>query len=114
MEKTTESWTVSKLQENFLQIHFPDNQREPNIWSRNAKQRLIDSMLRQFDISSFYLYKDKDGSMDCVDGRQRIGAIMSFLGENPNDDDNGFEFKILNEIYKDKAPPYSSLEKNGF
>ena len=71
-------------------------------------------MLRQFDISSFYLYKDEDGSMDCVDGRQRIGAIMSFLGENRNDDDNGFEFRILNEIYKDKAPPYSSLEKNGF
>lgn len=114
MEKNTEIWTVSELRQHFMEINFPEYQREPNIWSHDAKQRLVDSMLRNFDISSFYLYMNDDESIDCVDGRQRIGAIMSFLGENPSDPDNGFEFRILNEIYKDDKPLYLSLENKRF
>lgn len=101
MRKTTELWPVTKLAEHFTRINFPEYQREPNIWSLDMKQRLIDSMLRQFDIAPIYFYVNDDDSIDCVDGRQRIGAIMSFLEKNPSDDDDGFDFKPLNEIYKD-------------
>ena len=54
--------------------------------------------------------------MDCVDGRQRIGAIMSFLGENEENDkdDNGFVFRLRNEIYDDQDHDYSSLQNNSF
>ena len=52
--------------------------------------------------------------IDCVDGRQRIGAIMSFLGENHKDQDNGFEFKILNELYSDKEHPYKQIENKTY
>lgn len=114
MEKETQLWSVDELSANFAKINFPEYQREPNIWSRTAKQRLVDSMLRQFDIASVYLYIDEDGSIDCIDGRQRIGAIMSFLGQNPEDVDNGFDFKLLNEIYQDEGHPFESLEGNGF
>ena len=114
MKKLIKPWSVLDLKKNFAQITFPEYQREPNVWSRDAKQRLIDSMLRQFDIASFYFYSNDDGSMDCVDGRQRIGAIMSFLGENDNDNDNGFEFKLLNEIYEDQDHEYSSLKDSSF
>lgn len=105
MRKRVELWSVEDLTRLFHAIDFPEYQREPNIWSLAAKQRLIDSMLRQFDIASLYLYMDEDGSIDCVDGRQRIGAIMSFLNENPGDPDNGFEFKLLNEIFSDESHP---------
>jgi uncharacterized protein DUF262 len=101
---------VQHLERYFARISFPEYQREPNIWSRVEKQRLIDSMLRQFDIASFYFYEDADGSIECIDGRQRIGAIMSFLGENLEDSDNGFEFKVLNEIYKDEEHPFASVD----
>jgi len=67
-------------------------------------------MLRQFDIASLYIYDNEDGTFDCIDGRQRIGAIMSFLGKNPDDDDNGFDLKVLNEIYTDEAPPFGDLQ----
>lgn len=110
MKKETKLWSVRDLEKHFTRINFPEYQREPNIWSRVEKQRLIDSMLRQFDIASLYFYVDRDGSIDCIDGRQRIGAIMSFLGENPDDVDNGFEFKLLNEIYKDEEHPFSLLD----
>ena len=114
MEKETKTWTVKDLERGYRSINFPDYQREPNIWSRAAKQRLIDSMVRRFDIASIYIYMDDEGEIDCVDGRQRLGAIMSFLGQNPIDADNEFEFRILNEIYADDGHPLASMENKTF
>ena len=113
MKKKVKSWSVEKLKEHFSQIEFPEYQREPNLWSLVEKQRLIDSMIRRFDIASLYFYQHEDGSIDCVDGRQRIGAIMSFLGDNPVDTDDNFRFKHLNEIYED-SPLFESLEGKTF
>lgn len=102
MKKDTKLWSLKDLQNNFRRINFPEYQREPNVWSLDAKQRLIDSISRQFDIASIYLYRTDDGLMDCIDGRQRINTIMSFLGENPKDSEHSsFPFKVLNEIFPD-------------
>lgn len=116
MHKAILDWKVADLKKRFAKIDFPEYQREPTVWSRAAKQRLIDSMVRRFDIASLYIYDTEDGSYDCIDGRQRIGAIMSFLGENKEDEeDNGFAFKILNEIYTDKQPvPFGDLNELTF
>jgi hypothetical protein len=114
MRKDTQTWTVADLERRHASIEFPDYQREPNVWSRAAKQRLVDSMLRQFDIASLYIYDHEDGSFDCIDGRQRIGAIMAFLGENPDDVDNEFGLNAQNEIYKEDVPPFSDLDGMSF
>lgn len=115
MKKKIEKWPVRTLRENFSQIDFPEYQREPNLWSLVEKQRLIDSMIRHFDIASLYFYRHADDSIDCVDGRQRIGAIMSFLGENPSDAHAEFQFRILNEIYEDSpSSELKSLEGKTF
>ena len=114
MKKETTKWSVETLQKRFRGISFPEYQREPNVWPRVAKQRLIDSILRDFDIAALYFYKNDDDSFDCVDGRQRIGAIMSFLGENEDDQDNCFRFQIFNEIYQDTDHPFSELEQKTF
>ena len=114
MKKFVETWPVQKLKNQFTQINFPEYQREPNVWGKNAKQRLIDSMLRKFDIAPLYFYEKENDLIDCVDGRQRIGAIMSFLGENHKDQDNGFEFKILNELYNDNEHPYKQIENKTY
>ena len=114
MKKKIELWTVEKLRETFDQIAFPEYQREPNLWTLAAKQRLIDSMTRHFDIAPLYFYKDINGSIGCVDGRQRIGAIMSFLGGNDDENpDAEFQFRHFNEIYSDE-PPFASLEGKSF
>jgi len=83
------------------QIKFPEYQREPTIWHLNAKQRLIDSIVRKFDIASIYLYKYDDQTFDCIDGRQRILAINSFFGKEG--EDSGFPYKPMNEIYDDNS-----------
>ena len=111
MDKKVESWSVQDLRENFPQIDFPEYQREPNLWTLVEKQRLIDSMTRRFDIASLYLYRHEDGAIDCVDGRQRIGAIMSFVGDNEADADTKFRYRHLNEVYEDERV-YGRLEGN--
>src|SRR5439155_77651 len=105
---------VPDLRREYVRINFPEYQREPNIWSRAAKQRLVDSVLRHFDIASLYLYQNEDGSLDCIDGRQRIGALMSFLGENPDDEDNGFTVRNSNEIYLEEEAPFRDLDGVGY
>jgi hypothetical protein len=97
-------WPISELAKNIGEIEFPEFQREPNVWKLDKKQRLIDSILRDFDISSIYLHKKESGGYDCIDGQQRINAIMSYLGMNDADEeDNKFHSKIENEIYNDEG-----------
>ena len=105
MRRDAERWPISRLIAEANIIKFPDYQREPTVWSRDAKQRLIDSIARGFDIASIYFYANDDGSWDCVDGRQRIGAIMAFLSKRPESEHNGFPFKVLNEVVED-GPDY--------
>jgi hypothetical protein len=109
MEKHTVLWSVRDLRRKFPQISFPEYQREPSIWSKAAKQRLIDSVVRAFDIASLYVYQGEDGGFECIDGRQRIGALMAFVGESPDNEHNNFEFKIANEIFDDENHPFASL-----
>lgn len=107
--------SVRELQSRFLEIDFPEYQREPDIWSRDQKQRLIDSMLRRFDIASIYMYQRDDRGLECIDGRQRLNAIMSFLGENENDHrDNAFPLKVHNEISSAIESPFRNLEGLSF
>jgi hypothetical protein len=110
VQKEILSWTVTDLAIHYITIDFPEYQREPNVWSKAAKQRLVDSMLRQFDIASIYLYKTTDGSLDCIDGRQRIGAIMAFIGKNEEDGDKNFQLRSSNEIYTDDDFTFSSFD----
>jgi hypothetical protein len=104
MQKTPLDWTVNDLIKNIDLIEYPEFQREPTVWKLGKKQKLIDSILRDFDISTIYFYKKEDGGYDCIDGQQRINAILSYIGINGNDtDDNRFHLKITNEIYDDEG-----------
>ena len=115
MERESRTLSVKDLRSYFVDIDFPGYQREPNIWSREEKQRLIDSMLRKFDIAPLYFYRQDDDTLECIDGRQRINAIMSFLGKNPTDeDDNGFGLRLENEISSGLTTDFDSLEGNNF
>ena len=113
MDKHIQSWTIEKLRETYSNIDFPEYQREPNLWAPVEKQRLIDSIVRRFDIAPLYLYAHPDGTLDCVDGRQRIGTMMSFLGAN-EDDNSRIPFRVLNEIYDEQNPDFLPLDGKTF
>lgn len=110
MKRTTGSITIEELSERFLAIDFPEYQRESTVWDLDQKQRLVDSIHRQFDISAIFMYENSDGELDCIDGRQRINAIMSYLGENPESDDNSFRTSISNEIVDETPGPLSVID----
>jgi hypothetical protein len=104
MKRDIEKWTIKKLVDDIKPIlGFPEFQREPTVWDLYKKQKLIDSIFRGFDIAPIYVYKKDDNSYECIDGRQRINAIYSFLGLNENMErsDNHFAIKIDNDIYVD-------------
>jgi len=112
MEKSNTYWTIKELFEKHNSIEFPEYQREPTVWSLEKKQRLIDSILRGIDIASIYLFKKEDNSYDCIDGRQRINAILSYLNKNPTDtEDNGFHVTIVNEIFTDTGQIQEANDK---
>ncbi|MEX0781746.1 MAG: DUF262 domain-containing protein [Dehalococcoidia bacterium] len=111
MERSSASLKVADLENQFLSIEFPEYQRESNVWTRDQKQRLIDSILRQFDIASVYFYVRDDGVRECIDGRQRLNAIMSFLGKNALDDrDNHFQLRSSNEVVRDDKNAFADLD----
>ena len=120
MKTAHKNWRIAELVEKIGKIEFPEFQREPTVWKLSKKESLIDSILRDFDISSIYFYKRESGGYDCIDGRQRINAILSFLGINGSDEEhNEFHLKIENEIYNDEGKfdkidslRYSTMEKH--
>ncbi len=102
MERKSRHWTIRELIERNEEIEFPVYQREATTWDLTKKRKLVDSILRNFDIASIYLYKKEDG-FDCVDGRQRINAIWSFVGTNEAGDNNSFQFVSSDELLNTHA-----------
>lgn len=102
MKKQNFQWTIRELIERRNIVEFPEYQREPTVWNLEKKRRLIDSILREFDIASFYFFRKEDETYDCIDGRQRINAILSYVDKNDaHAEDNKFQLTITNEIYND-------------
>lgn len=111
MNKLNLKWSIERLSKEYKAIEFPEFQREPTVWNLDKKRKLIDSILRNFDIATIYLYKRPDGVYECIDGRQRINAIISFLGLNEShevdtesaDFDNNFKFISSDELLGTKV-----------
>ena len=113
MEKKTILWPIKHLLEVNSSIEYPDYQREAFVWNLQKKQRLIDSIIRGFDIAPLYLFMKSADSYDCIDGRQRINAILSFAGLNTGAD-NGFELHIMNEICRENDELTNKFENKTY
>ena len=65
----------------------PDYQREGDIWNREKKQLLIDTIVNLFDVPKIYLHKfpepiEKEGKFleyAVIDGKQRLKSIWGFI-----------------------------------
>src|SRR6185312_7408124 len=104
MRKNNYKWTISELLRKFEDIEFPEFQREATIWDIDKKQRLIDSIIRDIDIASIYFNLNQNNVFECIDGRQRINAIYSFIGLNSKFSDdkytNNFMYISFHELKK--------------
>jgi hypothetical protein len=59
---------------------IPDWQRD-EVWSREKKQLLLDTILRGWKLPKFYLLKtaEQPEEFDVVDGQQRLATIFEFM-----------------------------------
>lgn len=70
-------WRLEELYKRRNMINFPVYQRG-EIWFEEKKILLIDSIFKGIDIPKLYLQKTDKG-WDCIDGHQRINAIVGFF-----------------------------------
>jgi hypothetical protein len=56
-------------------------QREGDIWSRQDKSLLIESILLGIPIPSIFVAEGKNGNLIIIDGRQRLTTIFEFMSD---------------------------------
>jgi 5-methylcytosine-specific restriction endonuclease McrA len=109
MKAVPKPWIILNLQQFKDKIDFnPPYQRKPNKWTLPKKQRLIDSILREYDLPKFYIAESpRDGfEWEIVDGQQRIRAIIDFMHDGFTLDD---EADDINELPDISGLKYSEL-----
>jgi hypothetical protein len=79
----------------------PEFQRH-HVWSPEQDRELIESLLMGIPIPIIYVFEDKDGKKQVVDGRQRIHAIVRYL-------DNEFALENLKMLPRFKGKRFSDL-----
>jgi 5-methylcytosine-specific restriction endonuclease McrA len=93
MKSIPKSWTIYTLCQRENKINpTPQYQRGP-VWNLAKKQKLIDSILRGYDVPKLYLRPSSDPAFEheVVDGQQRLRAVWEFsrdeyaLGDDSED-----------------------------
>lgn len=70
---------VSRIKAEELDLQ-PDFQRG-EIWDRRRRQRLIDTILREWYVPAVHIVQDGGGGEVVLDGQQRLAAIRDFLND---------------------------------
>ena len=78
MKFNVREWPLLYLYKIRNKINFPVYQRGL-VWDEEKKRLLVDSIFRGIDIPKLYMQKIADEEWDCIDGHQRIQAIIGFF-----------------------------------
>lgn len=73
---------IVDLYNNENEIFSPDYQRNELLWSIKQKSRFIESLLLDYPIPLLFLADTDNGSMEIVDGLQRISTLSEFFSED--------------------------------
>lgn len=79
--QTTMDTLIKRLRHNEIDL-MPDFQRNANLWSKETKGRLIESLLLRFPLPAFYFDATNDENWLVVDGLQRLITIQQFVIDN--------------------------------
>jgi hypothetical protein len=96
---------LDKLYKRRDRIEMPDFQRE-EVWEDDKKRLLIDSILRKWHLPKFYFRKTGDGTLECVDGQQRLTTIWEFYDNKLELDDTATK-KYGGKVYRDLDEDFS-------
>ena len=96
MKFTIREWPLLYLYKIRNKINFPVYQRGL-VWDELKKRLLIDSIFKGIDIPKLYLQRVGEEEWDCIDGHQRIQAIVGFFDEEFEYHEQTFEKLSLPE-----------------
>ena len=61
------------------EVFIPDYQRDSDQWTSRKKSLFIESLINNLTIPAFFFCENDNGSMEVVDGQQRLMAIFEFI-----------------------------------
>lgn len=83
-----------------------DFQRD-EVWKRESKEELIESVLMGLPLPIFYFSQDKYGKLIVIDGRQRLTALFSYMDDNYRLKN----LKILQEVNNHRFSDLSPVQR---
>ena len=81
MKMVSEKRAIDKIFRRRDRYDIPDWQRQ-EVWNRDKKQRLIDSILRGWKLPKFYFIEGSGENYLVEDGQQRLNAIWEFFSND--------------------------------
>lgn len=107
---------ISRIQKKDLDLQ-PDFQRG-EIWDKARRQRLIDSLLRDWYVPAVHVVQLPDGRAVVLDGQQRLAAIRDFFDDNfvvdGNIEPQSDEIRGLHGLKFSQLPPATVRALNRF
>lgn len=78
----TNTITINK----FYNTYYKDNNlifnteyQRSEVWNSKKKQKLIDSILKEYNLGMIFLRKINNGNLEVLDGQQRLKAIFQYI-----------------------------------
>jgi hypothetical protein len=101
--------TVKELIQDYIyRIDLDADYQREKVWSKKNQEELLDSILRDIDIPKLYLAEVTDNKQfdyECIDGKQRMLTLMSFLKPEESE-----ESPLLVDVFNNKYT-YKELKK---
>jgi hypothetical protein len=114
MKMTSEKTAIDKVFRRRDRYDIPDWQRQ-EVWTREKKQRLIDSILRGWKLPKFYFVQGPGNTFLVEDGQQRLNAIWEFFSnELPLATDSAklFGGRFYGDLLPKKSDVFDDFEIN--
>lgn len=112
MKMTAEKRAIDKVFRRRDRYDIPEWQRD-EVWSREKKQRLIDTILRGWKLPKFYFIKASGDDYLVEDGQQRLNAIWEFFSNDlPLNRDSAEEFggRFYEDLPRQTADAFDDFE----
>jgi hypothetical protein len=77
----TGKWTINEFYEDYYKknkLIFNTEYQRSEIWPINKKQRLIDSIIKEYHVGMVFL-RELDGNYEVLDGQQRLKSIFQYM-----------------------------------
>src|ERR1035437_7473220 len=69
------------------QLNLSPNFQRDSVWSKNDREKLVDSVLKNYLIPALFLHRSEqtsgDNRYDVIDGKQRLETVFRFMGVIP-------------------------------